>query len=180
MAQNGRQVSRGYVSSRAGAYVDGSAARAFPDESEYTPRRNAKKSAVPRPLRDPDRNPGKNLSETALKNRRKASDISAGYVALLVLSCAMILVVSIHYLQLQTEITNKKKEVTRLESELNSLREENDAYYSQVSSNIDLNEIRQKAIGSLGMKLPDENQIQTYETEGRSYFRQFQDVPDTK
>ena len=180
MAQNGRQASRRYASVRAGAYVDGSAARAFPDEPEYTPRKNTRKSAAPQPVRDPDWIPEKNLSETAQKNRRKASEISAGYVLFLILSCGLILAVSIHYLQLQTEITNRKKEITRLESELNSLRDENDAYYSQVSSNIDLNEIRQRAIGSLGMKLPEENQIQTYETEGRSYFRQFQDIPDTK
>ena len=67
-----------------------------------------------------------------------------------------------------------------MESELNQLKEENDAYYSQVTSNVDLNEIKKKAIGSLGMKLPSDDQIMTYETEGRSYVRQFRDVPDAK
>ena len=67
-----------------------------------------------------------------------------------------------------------------LESELDQLKEDNDAYYSQVTSDVDISEIKKKAIGELGMKYPSEDQIQTYVTEGNSYVRQYQDVPDAK
>ena len=105
--------------------------------------------------------------------------ISKGYVLFLTAACILIVLFSIHYLQLQTAITSRKKTVAALESELNRLKEENDAYYSQVTSGVDLNEVRQTAIGSLGMKVPDDDQIRTYETEERSYVRQFQEVPDS-
>ncbi len=175
MAARGKNTSyrRTSASQRSGLYVDGSAARKLYEEPEYVPRRKAKKST-------PAVKANKPLSEQAQRNREKAFGIGVGYIVFLALACTLILLCSIHYLQLQTEITSRKKDVAALESELNQLREENDAYYSQVTSNVDLNEIKKKAIGSLGMKLPGEDQIMTYETEGRSYVRQFQDVPDAK
>ncbi|MBP3901797.1 MAG: hypothetical protein J6D53_10170 [Blautia sp.] len=163
-------------SPRPGMYVDGSAARQLYDDTPYTPRRKKKKNASYTPAVKAN----KPLSEQAQRNREKAFGIGIGYIVFLALACTLILLCSIHYLQLQTEITGRKKIVTSLESELNQLKEENDAYYSQVTSSVDLNEIKKKAIGSLGMKLPSEDQIMTYETEGRSYVRQFQDVPDAK
>ena len=119
----------------------------------------------------------KELSSSAIKNRRKAANISAGYVVLLIIACSLIVASSIHYLRLQYDLTKYRKEVSGLESRVNELKAENDAYLSQITSDIDIDAIRQRAIGSLGMKLPEENQVQTYEIEGRSYVRQFQDVP---
>ena len=164
------------LSPRSGMYVEGSAARQLYDDTEYTPRPKTKKKTEYTPAVKAN----KPLSEQTQRNREKAFGIGIGYIVFLALACTLILLCSIHYLQLQTEITGRKKIVTSLESELNQLKEENDAYYSQVTSNVDLNEIKKKAIGSLGMKLPSEDQIMTYETEGRSYVRQFQDVPDAK
>ena len=89
----------------------------------------------------------------------------------------MILLICVNYLRLQTQITGSMKAVAALESELTQLREDNDAYYSQVTSNVDLTAIKKIAIGRLGMRIPKADQIMTYETEGRSYLRQFQDVP---
>ena len=67
-----------------------------------------------------------------------------------------------------------------LESELSQLKEDNDAYYSQVTSNVDLTSIKKIAIGRLGMKYPSDDQTVTYETSRSSYVRQYQDVPDSK
>ena len=178
MAAGRKNTSYRHTSSspRSGMYVEGSAARQLYDDTEYAPRRKTKKKAAYTPAVKAN----KPLSEQAQRNREKAFGIGIGYIVFLALACTLILLCSIHYLQLQTEITGRKKIVTSLESELNQLKEENDAYYSQVTSSVDLNEIKKKAIGSLGMKLPSEDQIMTYETEGRSYVRQFQDVPDAK
>ena len=70
--------------------------------------------------------------------------------------------------------------VASLEEELAALKEDNDAYYSQVTSNIDLNQIKQTALGRLGMKYPSDDQTVTYSTSGNSYVRQYQDIPDSK
>ncbi len=72
------------------------------------------------------------------------------------------------------------KSVAALESELTQLKEENDAYYSQVMTSVDLNSIKKIAIGELGMKYPSEDQVITYKTQRSSYVRQYQDVPEAE
>ncbi len=69
-------------------------------------------------------------------------------------------------------------QLATLESQLAELKEDNDAYESQVTSNVDLERIRKIAIGRLGMKYPSNQQTETYATEGGSYVRQYQDVPE--
>lgn len=71
-------------------------------------------------------------------------------------------------------------EVATLEAELTQLKEDNDAYYSQVTSDVDLTEIKKIAIGRLGMKYPSKEQTMTYKTARSSYVRQYQDVPESK
>ena len=85
---------------------------------------------------------------------------------------------SINYLRLKTECTSKRSQIASLESELAELKEDNDAYESQVASNIDLERIRKIAIGRLGMRYPTNQQTETYTTEGGSYVRQYQDVTE--
>ena len=92
----------------------------------------------------------------------------------------LIVFCSINYLKLKTECTSKRSQLATLESQLAELKEDNDAYYSQVTSAVDISEIKKKAIGELGMKYPSEDQIQTYTTEGNSYVRQYQDVDTHK
>ena len=114
------------------------------------------------------------------RNREKALGMSKGFVVFLTLMCAAILYCSVNYLQYKSQITTKMKNVAILESELAQIREDNDAYYSQVNSDINLNYIKKIAIGRLGMKYPSEHQTVTYKTEGNSYLRQYQDIPETK
>ena len=72
------------------------------------------------------------------------------------------------------------RSVANLEEELAQLKEDNDAYYSQVTSNVDLNQIKKTAIGRLGRRYPSDDQTVSYSTSGNSYVRQYQDVPDSK
>ena len=174
MAQTARRGAPhgGNSSRRRNMYVDGNTVRRlqtsplpYPDEERR--RRSASPYRAPR-----------QLSASAKRNRERAMAIGRGYVIFLVAVCIAILYFSVNYLQLQTRITSQKKVVANLESELSQLREDNDAYYSQVTSNVDMTSVRKIAIGRLGMKYASDDQIVTYETEGRSYVRQYQDVPD--
>ena len=114
------------------------------------------------------------------RNREKAMAMNKGFVLFLTAVSIAVLFTCINYLQVKSEITASMKNVANLESELAQLREDNDAYYSQVTSDVDISEIKKKAIGELGMKYPSEDQIQTYVTEGNSYVRQYQDVDSHK
>ena len=90
----------------------------------------------------------------------------------------MIMGVCISYIRLKSEYTALISKVASKESELAQIKEDNDAYYSQVVSNVDLDRIRKVAIGRLGMRFPTEDQMNSYTTsEGSGYVRQYQDVP---
>ena len=188
MAKNNRAATArrnsGAVRNSRNVYVDGSAARRLqevPDRVYYpkqasAPEKNTSKSknksAQPRTPRQP--------SSQAIKNRKKATSMSSGFVVFLAVISVAILFSCIYYLRLKSEITAQMKHVAYLESELADLKEDNDAYYSQVTSNIDLDAIKKIAIGRLGMKYPSKNQVRTYKTQGGSYLRQYQDVPELK
>ena len=52
----------------------------------------------------------------------------------------------------------------------------NDATYSRINSNMDLEEIRDKAINELGMVYAREGQIETFTSENGDYVRQLSQI----
>ena len=100
-----------------------------------------------------------------------------GFVTFLAVVSVAVLFCCVNYLQLKAELTGRIKSVASLESEWAQLKEENDAYESQVTSEVDLDQIREIAIGRLGMNYPTDSQKKTYSVPSSSYVRQYQDVP---
>ena len=80
----------------------------------------------------------------------------------------------------ESELTGKIKTVASLETELSQIKEDNNAYESQVTSDVDLNTIKKLAIGRLGMNYPKDDQKKTYTMPSNSYVRQYQEVPESK
>lgn len=118
------------------------------------------------------------ISRETRRNREKGNEygtwicnMSLAVVSVAVLFCC------VNYLQLKAELTGRIKSVAGLESEWAQLKEENDAYESQVTSEVDLDQIREIAIGRLGMNYPTDSQKKTYSVPSSSYVRQYQDVP---
>lgn len=168
-----------------GMYVEGNTVRRLAEVPERTrqPERQHPGTQINRNRRvqaQPVQKQKHELSKAAQRNRQKATAMNWGFVVFLVVVCAAILFCSVKYLQYKSEITAKMSTVASLEEELANLKEDNDAYYSQVTSNIDLNQIKQTALGRLGMKYPSDDQTVTYSTSGNSYVRQYQDIPDSK
>lgn len=115
--------------------------------------------------------PRKKLSTEARKNRDKAHHMSLGYVMFLMTALGVCAIILINYVQLQSELTNKTREVASLERQLNMLKVDNDETYNRIISSIDLEEVRQIAIGELGMSYAGEGQIITYSSTGNDYMR---------
>lgn len=139
---------------RGGAYVYGSAAR------DLQVRRAMEEA------------PRRKLSHTARKNRDKARHMNLGYVLFLTAALGLTGFVLIGYLRLQSGLTASVKRISRLESELNNLKLENDEELSRVESAVDLEEIKRIAIEELGMTYAEEGQIVEYSAEGSDYVRQ--------
>ncbi|MBQ2802974.1 MAG: cell division protein FtsL [Lachnospiraceae bacterium] len=132
----------------------------------------ARKLDVQRQLEE---QPRRKLSNETRKNREKARHMNLGYVVFLLgalLICGLVL---INYIQIQSELTATAKNVSRLESRLNTMKLANDEEYSRITSNIDLEEIKRIAIGELGMTYAKEGQIISYSSVGNDYMRQVVD-----
>ena len=117
------------------------------------------------------------VSRETRRNREKAMSMGRGFVTFLAVVSVAVLFCCVNYLQLKSELTGRIKTVAGLESEWSQLKEENDAYESQVTSEVDLNQIKKIAIGRLGMNYPTDSQKKTYSVPSNSYVRQYQDVP---
>ena len=141
--------------------------RQQPGRRKQTDRNRRSVQAAPAPAAVPKQK--RQLSEAAQKNRQKATAMNWGFVVFLAVVCTAILFCSVNYLRYKSEITARMRSVANL-----------DAYYSQVTSNVDLNQIKKTAIGRLGMRYPSDDQTVSYSTSGNSYVRQYQDVPDSK
>ena len=138
---------------RNSGYVYGNAARAI----------DVQRQLQEAPRRRPD--------NVTRKNRDKAHYMSFGYVLFLMTALCVAGIVLINYIQIQAEITNRVVHISKLESQWNNLRLENDEEYSRITSSVDLEEVKRVAIGELGMTYAKEGQIVSYTKEGTDYFR---------
>lgn len=143
-------------------YVDGSAARKL--EVEEKPVK--KKQVHPK------------TRKARKKEARKMTAVSFGYFFVMVAFIMTVCVILIGYINLQSDITNRIEHISSMESELNSLKQENDETYTKIMSEVDLEEIKRIAIGELGMKYAKDGQVITYTGEGSDYVRQYSNIPD--
>lgn len=153
----GRQVQTRRVSNA--YYIDGTAARQLD---------------VRRAIEE---EPKRQLSHGTRKNRERAHHMNFGYVLFLALAMLVAGYILIGYIQVQADLTAQLEQIASLESELNYLRLYNEDELARINSNINLEEIKQVAIGELGMVYAEEGQILFYENEGSDYVRQIADIP---
>ena len=187
MEQTNRAVtsrkSRINAQSARGMYVDGNTVRRLqevPSRSrEMTEAQIAKRKKTSRPASQSEKR-RQQLSKEAQRNREKAKSMGRGFVVFLAVVSVAVLFCCVNYLQLKSELTGKIKTVASLETELSQIKEDNNAYESQVTSDVDLNTIKKLAIGRLGMNYPKDDQKKTYTMPSNSYVRQYQEVPESK
>lgn len=101
---------------------------------------------------------------------------------LLFLSFAVVCMVATFawYISLQSQITNSVKNIATLESQLNTLKQENDEAYNRANGNVDLDEVKRVAIQEYGMTYATEGQIVTYsDGGGNDYVRQVAPIPQS-
>ena len=118
------------------------------------------------------------LSPEVAAARARALQMNFGYVLFLTIAAVISVMVCVNYLKLQFSYTTLQKTSTRLETQLSSMKLSNDTEYNRIVSSVDLEEIRDRAIGSLGMVYKTSDQVVTYEVPDRDYVRQFRDVSD--
>ena len=111
------------------------------------------------------------------RNREKAVGMNLASVFMMVLAIGISAFVLIAYLNLQSQVTASINHVSKMESELYTLRQENDEFETRIKGSIDLNQIKRIAITELGMNYAEDGQIVTVEAGSDDYVRKFSDIP---
>ncbi len=144
------------------AYVYGNVAA----QPEYEPRRRKE---------EPKRR--KRVSHQVRKNRKKALHMSQGYVIFLAVAAICALLICVNYVNLQSKITKRSKNITAMQEELASMREENTTRYNAVMDSVNLEEVRKTAQEKLGMVYAADAQIVEYQKPSSDYVKQYEKIP---
>ena len=126
----------------------------------------------------PDDRERKAKKKSAHTGKKAGKQISTGYVVFLAAMCVAVIFSCVKYLSLKTELIKQRNLYTASSLEYNQIKAENDAYYSEITALVDLDEIRRKAIEDMGMHFPSPDQIIYYDPGDSSFVRQYQKVPE--
>ena len=149
-------------------YISGTAVRKL-ETAPVRPERKQGPREVERPNERIERRPVKRVG--------RKSQFSITYFMFLMCTMAFCGVVLVNYVSVRSEITARNEKITSLESTLNDMRLENDEDYSRIKNSVDLDAVKKKAIGKLGMTYATEGQIIYYSELDDDYVRQVSDIP---
>ena len=121
----------------------------------------------------------KEISQRVRKNRSKALHMSKGYVVFLAVAASVALFACVRYLQLQSEITGRSKNITAMQLELQNAREENTTRYNAIVNSMNLEEIREKAMAELGMEYAKAGQVVTYQNPANHMITKYANIPES-
>ena len=119
------------------------------------------------------------VSQQVKQNRSKALHMSKGYVAFLAIASVMVLFVCVYYLQLQSELTSRSKNITALQHELVDMKEANTTKYNAVMNSMNLEEVRDIAMNELGMVYASQEQIVRYQSPTSNALTQYASIPES-
>ncbi|MGN1266477.1 MAG: hypothetical protein ACI4UH_00935 [Dorea sp.] len=137
-------------------------------------------NVVTKPSYEPQKHtqePRRKTSHQVRRNRKKALQMSPGYVVFLAVAAIIALVICVNYVQLQSRITSRSKNITAMQKELAQLREENNTRYNVVMDTVNLEEVREKA-EKMGMEYATSSQIVTYQSPSADYVKQYESIPE--
>ena len=112
--------------------------------------------------------------------RKKRHHMSLGYLLFLSTAVLLMALTLTWYISLQSQITGSVKNIATLQSQLNTLKQENDEAYNRANGNVDLDEVKRISIQEYGMTYATEGQIVTYSYGGgNDYVRQVAPIPQS-
>ncbi|MBQ8086204.1 MAG: hypothetical protein IJ232_08890 [Lachnospiraceae bacterium] len=144
-------------------YIEGNAAR--------------KLNTVPVREEQPERKKERKVNQRIQKNANRAKAFDLGYTIALMTATAILFVSCISMLTLKANVTEQRRQISMLESNLNALTDSNNETSKRLESSVDLTKIYDVATNDLGMVYPGNGQVLSYEASNPDYVKQFKDVP---
>lgn len=159
---------------RAQVYVEGNTVRrlnAVP-EREYREEREAQERGKK------EREQERRARHAAQRNRERAMQMSPAYLVFLTLAVILTVGVCTCYIQLQSDISSRMRNIASLETQILDLQMENDAAMKRIETSVNLDEIKETAMNEMGMVYPGEEQIVYFTVDMDDYMNQYQDIPE--
>lgn len=149
-------------------YVDGNTVRrmaAVPDERQERARREIESRRA------------KN-KRLAKHNQERELRMNRGYFVFSAAAVCVAGIVCVAYIQLQSQITTRMSNISALEKEITELKTENDTALKRINTSIDLNKIKEEAMGKYGMVYANEDQVVYYDIENADFMTQYEEIPE--
>lgn len=150
------------------AYVDGNTVRKAETVPDY--RRNREEERRKREQR-------RHKEYVARRNREHAMRMNLGYVLFLAAAAMVTALVAVSYIRIQSDVSSRMKRIASLESQIVSLKADNDAALKRINAEVDLEQVKNTAINELGMIYAGEDQIVYYTVEDDDYMNQYGEIP---
>lgn len=152
------------------------------NQREYYIEGNAARQLQPMPERieRPERQERETRqeSERVKRNRNRAKAFDLRYTVALAVATVFLFASCVNMLTMQADITEQRRQIAALESNLNELTDTNNEISKQLESSVNLPEIYVIATGELGMVYPKSGQVVSYEASNPDYVKQFMDIPE--
>ena len=116
-------------------------------------------------------------SRQVRKNRNRALSINPAYAGFLAVAAVFAVLVCVCYLRLQSDIVSRSENITALQTELNAMTEANDTAMQAAEDSMNLEQIREKAVGELGMVYAAQGNIVEYDAPTEESVTQYSDIP---
>lgn len=108
--------------------------------------------------------------------RSENVEMSLPYVAFLFAMVIMIVVACVEYLDLNSKISEANKDISNLQTQLDTLITKNDAMDYEINGFIDVDYILETAKTQLGMVVAGKEQVRFYDSSVSEYMNQLNDV----
>ena len=109
---------------------------------------------------------------------KKRTHISRGYVGFVSIATVIALFACVGYVNLQSEVINRSRNVVAMQQTLNTMQDENIAREDSILNAMSLEEINKIATGRLGMVSADSNEIIRYKNPVGNQITQYCAIPE--
>lgn len=120
----------------------------------------------------------KNRRNAARRNRERVLRMNKGYVVFLSLCVLLSAFAAVSLIQMQSQMSQRMKNVANLESQIANLRADNDAKYKELTTSVDLEYVKDVAMNQLGMTYATEEQVIYYSIDNENYMDQYSNIPE--
>ncbi len=152
-------------------YVNGSTVRELEAQPVRRPQRPDR-----RKIEEEQRK--KHRRNAARRNRERALCMNKGYVMFLSACVVVVAFAAVSLIQMQSQVSQRMKNIASLESQITDLKADNDARYKEIVTSVDLEYIKDVAMNQLGMNYATEEQVIYFSVENNNFMDQYSDIPE--